>query len=122
MRQYISGAVPSEIIDAARIDGCGDFGIYHRIVVHIASPALGALGILTFMGNWNNLVGPLIILQDPKRFTLTVALRTLVGLRLTDHGALMAGTVLAVVPIVLAYLAGAKRFIAGITAGSLQGM
>jgi len=122
MRQYIAGAVPGELIDAARIDGCGDFGIYHRVVVHIASPALGALGILTFLGNWNNLVGPLIIMRDPASFTLTVALRTLVGLRLTDYGALMAGTVLSVVPILLGYLAGARRFIAGITAGSLQGI
>ncbi len=122
MRQYIQGAVPSELIDAARIDGSSDFGIYHRIVVHIASPALGALGILTFLGTWNNLVGPLIIMRAPKSFTLTVALRTLVGLRLTDYGALMAGTVLSVIPILVGYLAGARRFIAGITAGSLQGI
>ncbi len=122
MRQYIAGAVPSELIDAARIDGCSDFGIYHRIVVFIASPALGALGILTFLGNWNSLVGPLIIMRSPQSFTLTVALRTLVGLRLTDYGALMAGTVLSVLPILLGYLIGARRFIAGITAGSLQGI
>ncbi|MGQ9682413.1 MAG: carbohydrate ABC transporter permease, partial [Anaerolineae bacterium] len=119
MRQYIAGSVPSELIDAARIDGSSDFGIYHRIVVHIASPAMGALGILTFLGAWNNLVGPLIIFSDPKLFTITVALRTLVGLRLTDYGALMAGTTLAIIPILVIYLAGARRFIAGITAGSL---
>ena len=122
MRQYIAGAVPSELIDAARIDGCGDFGIYRRIVLYIASPALAALGILTFLGNWNNLVGPLIIMAEPSRFTLTVALRTLVGLRLTDYGALMAGTVGSVIPILVIYLAGARRFIAGIAAGSLQGV
>ena len=84
--------------------------------------ALAALGILTFLGNWNNLVGPLIIMQEPSRFTLTVALRTLVGLRLTDYGALMAGTVGSVIPILVIYLAGARRFIAGIAAGSLQGV
>ncbi len=122
MRQYIQGAVPSELIDAARIDGASDFGIFHRIVVHIASPALGALGILTFLSAWNNLVGPLIIMRSPQSFTLTVALRTLVGLRLTDYGALMAGTTLSVIPILVGYLLGARRFIAGITAGSLQGI
>lgn len=122
MRQYIAGGLPSELIDAARIDGCGDFGIYRRIVIHIASPALAALGILTFLSNWNSLVGPLIIMQEPSRFTLTVALRTLVGLRLTDYGALMAGTVGSVIPILLIYLTGARRFIAGIAAGSLQGV
>jgi len=122
MRQYTQGAVPNELIDAARIDGCGDFTMYSRIALPIISPALGALAILTFLGHWNNLVGPLIIMNDPMKFTLTVALRTLVGLRLTDYGALMAGTVGAVVPILIVYLAGARRFVAGIAAGSLQGV
>jgi len=122
MRQYIMGAVPSELLDAARIDGCSEFRIYRQIVLHLASPALAALGILTFLSNWNNLVGPLIIMRTPSHFTLTVALNTLVGLRLTDYGALMAGTVGAVVPILLVYLAGARRFIAGIAAGSLHGV
>jgi cellobiose transport system permease protein len=122
MRQYTHGAVPNELLDAARIDGCGDFTMYSRIALPIVSPALGALAILTFLGHWNNLVGPLIIMNDPEKFTLTVALRTLVGLRLTDYGALMAGTVGAVLPILVVYLVGARRFVAGIAAGSLQGV
>ena len=122
MRQFIMDAVPTELIDAARIDGAHDFGIYYRIVVPIISPALGALAILIFMGCWNNLISPMIILSTPEKFPLTVTLRTLVGIRLTDYGALMSGTFLSVLPIVVVFLMGAKRFISGITAGSIQGM
>jgi ABC-type glycerol-3-phosphate transport system permease component len=122
MRQFIMDAVPSELMDAARIDGANDFVIYYRIVVPIITPALGALAILTFMGAWNNLVSPMIIFSTPEKFPLTVALRTLVALRLTDYGALMAGTFLSVLPIIIVFLLGAKRFISGITAGSIQGM
>jgi cellobiose transport system permease protein len=122
MRQFILDAVPSELMDAARIDGAHDFVIYYRIVVPIISPALGALAILTFMGVWNNLVSPMIILTDPEKFPLTVTLKTLVAMRLTDYGALMAGTFLSVLPIIVVFLLGARRFISGITAGSIQGM
>jgi cellobiose transport system permease protein len=122
MRQYIMDAVPSELMDAARIDGAHDFAIYARIVLPIISPALGALAILTFMGAWNNLISPMIILTTPEKFPLTVTLKTLVAIRLTDYGALMAGTFLSVLPIIVVFLLGARRFISGITAGSIQGM
>jgi cellobiose transport system permease protein len=122
MRQFITDAVPSELMDAARIDGAQDFVIYYRIVVPIITPALGALAILTFMGAWNNLVSPMIIFSTPSNFPLTVVLKNLVGVRLTDYGALMAGTFLSVLPIIIVFLLGAKRFISGITAGSIQGM
>jgi ABC-type glycerol-3-phosphate transport system permease component len=122
MRQYIMDAVPSELMDAARIDGAHDFAIYYRIVVPIIAPALGALAILTFMGAWNNLISPMIIISTPEKFPLTVTLRTLVALRLTDYGALMSGTFLSVLPIIVVFLLGARRFISGITAGSIQGM
>jgi ABC-type glycerol-3-phosphate transport system permease component len=122
MRQFIMDAVPTELIDAARIDGAHDFSIYYRIVLPIISPALGALAILTFMGSWNNLISPMIILTTPEKFPLTVTLKTLVAIRLTDYGALMAGTFLSVLPIIVVFLLGARRFISGITAGSIQGM
>jgi multiple sugar transport system permease protein len=122
MRQFISDAVPSELMDAARIDGAHDFTVYYRIVVPIITPALGALAILNFMGSWNNLISPMIIFSSPEKFPLTITLKTLVALRLTDYGALMAGTFLSVLPIVIVFLLGARRFISGITAGSIQGM
>lgn len=122
MRQYIMGAVPSELMDAAKIDGAGDFVIYYSIVIPIITPALGAMAILTFMGAWNSLVGPMIIFTTPEKFPLTLTLKTLVEFRLTDYGALMAGAFLSVIPIIVVFLMGAKRFISGITAGSIQGM
>jgi ABC-type glycerol-3-phosphate transport system permease component len=122
MRQFILDAVPSELMDAARIDGAHDFAIYYRIVIPIIAPALGALAILTFMGSWNNLISPMIIFSSPDKFPLTVTLKTLVAIRLTDYGALMAGTFLSVLPIIIVFLLGARKFISGITAGSIQGM
>jgi|WetSurMetagenome_2_1015567.scaffolds.fasta_scaffold113856_2 ABC-type glycerol-3-phosphate transport system permease component len=122
MRQFITDAVPSELLDAARIDGAHDFNVYLRIVIPIISPALGALAILTFMAAWNNLISPMIIFSTPSKFPLTIVLRTLVSLRLTDYGALMAGAFLSVLPIIIVFLLGARRFISGITAGSIQGM
>jgi len=122
MRQYIIGAVPSELMDAARIDGADDFTIYLEIVVPIITPALSAMAILIFMGAWNNLVGPMIIFTTPEKFPLTVTLKSLVAMRLTFYGELMAGAFLSVIPIIVVFLLGARRFISGITAGSIQGM
>jgi ABC-type glycerol-3-phosphate transport system permease component len=123
MRQAVSQAIPDEIIDAARIDGCSAYGMYFRIVLPIIRPAMGALAIMTFMGSWNNFLGPLIILQSTENFTLPITLRTLLGTtgtRPTPWGALMAGTALAILPIIIIFAFSSKQFISGLTAGALK--
>ena len=106
MRQFIV-TIPSELMDAARIDGCSEFGIYYRIVLPIIKPALGALTIYSFLGSWNGYLWPLIILRDEAKYTLPIGLANLVGIYRQDYGMLMAGTLLSLMPIVILFLANA---------------
>ena len=119
MRQFIV-TIPSELLDAARIDGCSEFGIYYRIVLPIIKPALGALTIYSFLGSWNGYLWPLIILRDEVKYTLPIGLANLVGTYRQDYGMLMAGTLLSLMPIVILFLAMQREFVQGITLGSVK--
>jgi multiple sugar transport system permease protein len=121
MRQYIASAVPPELFDAARMDGCGEFGAFWRIALPLAAPAAGALAITTFIGGWNAFLGPLIVMTDPDMYTYAVALATLRGVHGTDVGALLVGSSIATIPMLLITVVGARRLIDGLTAGSLSG-
>ena len=119
MRQFIV-TIPSELLDAARIDGCSEFGIYYRIVLPIIKPALGALTIYAFLGSWNGYLWPLIILRDEAKYTLPIGLANLVGIYRQDYGMLMAGTLLSLMPIVILFLAMQREFVQGITLGGVK--
>ena len=119
MRQFIV-TIPSELLDAARIDGCSEFAIYYRIVLPIIKPALGALTIYSFLGSWNGYLWPLIILRDEAKYTLPIGLANLVGIYRQDYGMLMAGTLLSLMPIVILFLAMQREFVQGITLGSVK--
>jgi len=119
MRQFIV-TIPSELLDAARIDGCSEFGIYYRIVLPIIKPALGALTIYSFLSSWNGYLWPLIILRDEAKYTLPIGLANLVGIYRQDYGMLMAGTLLSLLPIVILFLAMQREFVQGITLGSVK--
>ena len=119
MRQFIV-TIPSELLDAARIDGCSEFGIYYRVVLPIIKPALGALTIYSFLGSWNGYLWPLIILRDEVKYTLPIGLANLVGTYRQDYGMLMAGTLLSLMPIVILFLAMQREFVQGITLGSVK--
>ena len=119
MRQFIV-TIPSELLDAARIDGCSEFGIYYRVVLPIIKPALGALTIYSFLGSWNGYLWPLIILRDEAKYTLPIGLANLVGVYRQDYGMLMAGTLLSLMPIVILFLAMQREFVQGITLGSVK--
>lgn len=123
MRQYISSNVPAELLDAARIDGCHEFTIFFRVVAPLLSPAFGALGIMTFMGSWNNFFYPMIVLKKPEVLTLPLALQFLRGdpYRGGDYGVLMFGTAAVMLPILIVFWAASRRFISGLTAGALKG-
>lgn len=120
MRQYMSSSVPDDLVSAARIDGCSEFGIYWRIALPIARPALAALGIMQLIGSWNNLMWAFIVLRTPEMFTLPVVIFLLNGEIRTPYGMLMAGGLLTTLPLVLAFLFFQKQFIAGITAGAVK--
>jgi len=121
MRQYIGSAIPKELVEAARIDGCTEFGIFRRIIVPLTGPAMATLGLVTFIGSWNSFVGPLIIFRSAETRTAPLALRTLQALVNTDWGALMFGVMLAVVPLLIVFFFSSRQLIAGLTAGSVKG-
>jgi len=120
MRQYIRAAVPRDLVDAARLDGCSEFGIFWRVVLPLSVPALGTLGLITFIGAWNNFVGPLVVLSDPERYTLPLALRSLQATGQTPWGAVCAGAALAVVPLMLMFVLASRRLIEGLSAGAVK--
>jgi multiple sugar transport system permease protein len=121
MRQYIASAVPRDLMDAARIDGASEFRIYWNIVVPIIKPGLATLGMLTFIGQWNNFLGPLVVLSSRDNYTVPLALRTLQGQIQTDWGAVLLGTALAVIPLLVIFIFASRQVIEGLTAGSLKG-
>jgi multiple sugar transport system permease protein len=120
MRQYIGSAIPRDLVDAARIDGCGEFGIYLRIIVPLIGPALGTLGLVTFIGAWNNFLGPLIVMRDMEMFTVPLALRSLQGTGQTPWGAICAGSSIAVLPLLVMFVLASRRLIEGLTAGAVK--
>src|SRR5262245_934456 len=121
MRQYIGSAIPPALFDAARMDGCGEFSAFWRIALPLAAPAAGALAITTFIGGWNAFLGPLVVMTDPNMYTYAVALANLRGVHGTDTGALLVGSSIATVPMLLVTIVGSRRLIDGLTAGSFGG-
>ena len=120
MRQYIISAVPDELIDAAKVDGAGFFRQYWQIALPAIRPGLAFLGIYTFLAAWNDYIWPLIVLVDPDRITLQLALAQLNTAHGTDFSMVMAGTLLAVVPLVAVFMLFARNFIADATKGAVR--
>ena len=121
MRQYIGSAIPVELLDAARMDGCTEFGIFRRIVLPLLGPALGTLGLITFIASWNNFVSPLVVMRSVEQYTLPLALRSIQSPTNTEWGALMAGSAIAMLPLLIAFIFSARRLVAGLTAGAVRG-
>jgi multiple sugar transport system permease protein len=120
MRQFVSSSIPRELIEAARMDGCSELGIYWRIVLPLLKPALGTLGLITFIASWNNFIGPLIVMRSPDMYTLPLALRSLQSPVDTEWGALMAGSAIATLPLVILFVISSKQLISGLTVGAVK--
>ena len=121
MRQYIGSAVPRELVEAARMDGCGEFGIYWRVVLPLIGPALGTLGLISFIGSYNNFVGALLVMSDMEMFTAPLVLRSLQGTGQTPWGAISAGSAVTVLPLLVLFVFYSRRLIEGLTAGAVKG-
>lgn len=119
MRQYVL-TVPDSLIDSARIDGAGEWRIYWEIILPVVKPALGALTIFVFLGEWNNFLWPLIVLRDESKYTLTVGLASLLGSYQQQYGIVLAGSILAMVPVVLLFLFLQREFVSGLTLGAVK--
>ncbi|PJJ61870.1 carbohydrate ABC transporter permease [Compostimonas suwonensis] len=113
-------AFPTELIEAARLDGAGDFRIFYRIALPSIRPALAVVALLMFMFQWNSFLWPLLVLTDPQLYTAPVFLGTLVGLSQTDFGALLLGTSITTIPTLIFFLVFQKQFVSGILAGALK--
>ncbi len=120
IRQYAT-AIPDDLLDAARVDGAGELRIYRSIVLPVIGPILATLAIWTFLTTWNDFMWPLIVLSDESKYTLPVALANLAGEHVQDTELMMAGAVVTVVPVLLAFLALQRYYMRGIMAGSVKG-
>ncbi len=109
------------MIDAARIDGASEFGIYWRIGLPLVRGAISVLAVLVFLGSWNDYLWPLIVLRSSERFTYPVGLATLVGLYKIEYGMILAGAFLATLPIVFIFVAGRKHLLSNYTIGAIKG-
>ncbi|MDP2092957.1 MAG: carbohydrate ABC transporter permease [Hydrogenophaga sp.] len=120
MRQFVSTSIPRDLIEAARMDGCSEWGIYARIVVPLLKPAMGTLGLITFIASWNNFIGPLIVMRSPEMYTLPLALRSLQSPVNTEWGALMTGSAIATIPLIVLFMISSRQLISGLTAGAVK--
>ncbi|MFG3053403.1 carbohydrate ABC transporter permease [Kitasatospora sp. NPDC048239] len=121
MRQALDG-MPDELLDAARVDGAGELRVLWSVVVPVMRPVLAALAIFLFLGSWNQFVWPLIALRSPEMHTLPVALATLHGNEsTTDYGAILTGTALSTLPMMVLFLVLQRQFISGLLAGATKG-
>jgi len=120
LRQFFEG-IPKELEEAAAIDGANRFQIFYKIVLPLATPALATLGILTFLGSWNDFLWPLLILRDPKIQTLPPGLRTLQGSYNAEYGLMLAGAVVVAVPVLLLYIALQRYIVQSVASTGLKG-
>jgi multiple sugar transport system permease protein len=120
MRQFVISSIPKDLIEAARMDGCSEFGIFWRIVLPLLKPALGTLGLITFIASWNNFIGPLIVMRSPEMYTLPLALRSLQSPVDTEWGALMTGSAIATLPLVVLFVMSSRQLISGLTTGAVK--
>jgi len=119
MRQYLR-AIPDELLDAARIDGCDEFGVFWRIALPLALPGLATLIIFTFMDAWNGFLWPRLVTNSDAMFTLPVGLAQLQLKNTSNWTQIMAGTTLTALPMIVVFLLMQKQFIAGLTAGAVK--
>ncbi len=120
MRQYIQ-TLPSELEEAARVDGAGEFRIFWEIILPLCKPAVAALAIFTFVRFWNDFLWPLIVLNKAQNYTLTVGVANLQGEFMTDWGVIFSGAALAALPMIAFFLAFQKYFLEGVRMGAIKG-
>jgi len=120
LRQYFM-SIPMEMDDAARVDGASSFRIWWQIILPLSGPALATLAIFTFLGQWNSFLWPLIVTNSQEMWTLPVGLATFQSQYSVQWHLLMAGSVIAVLPILVIYIVGQKWFVRGITLAGMGG-
>jgi ABC-type glycerol-3-phosphate transport system permease component len=119
-RQAVMSGVPRELLEAARLDGCGEARMFFAVVMPLVKPMIVTFVMLTFLGVWNNFVTPQVVLQSEDKFPLSVAVAQLRGTYYQNYGLQMAGTVVSIVPVLILFLALQRSFVGGLTAGAVK--
>ncbi|MFC4911953.1 carbohydrate ABC transporter permease [Actinomadura gamaensis] len=119
MRQYAAQAVPDELVEAARVDGCTTFGVYWRVVLPALRPAAGVLGLFTFMQTWNDFMWPLAVL-NPENPTVQLSINNLANGHFDDYTLMFAGTSVAVLPLLVVFVVFGRQIIGGIMEGAVK--
>ena len=119
-QQYLSG-IPKDFLDAGRVDGCSEYGIYTRIMLPLMKPAFASMGIYEGMSSWNNFFWPMIVINQNNKITLPVGLQSLLSPYGNNYDILIAGSVFAILPILLLFALFQQYFIEGMTAGGVKG-
>ncbi len=120
LRQFFKG-IPADLADAARVDGCTEFGIYWRIMMPLAKPALATIAIFTFLGTWNDFIGPLLYIKSPNLFTVSIGLAAFRGVMRTRWDLLMAASTAMVLPAIILFFSAQRYFIQGAAISGLKG-
>jgi cellobiose transport system permease protein len=121
MTQFIRSAVPTEVLESAKMDGCSSVGVFFRIVIPFIYPAITTLSLLVFLWSWNNYLLPLIIVNKPELFTIPLGITSLGDAYRTDLAAQILGLTLGTLPVLVLFAIGSKSFVRGLTAGSVKG-
>ena len=119
-RQFLSG-IPTEMIEAARVDGCSEYGIFFRIIVPVMKPAYASMAVMTGMSAWNGLLWPMLVLSDMKKYTVPIGLNTLWSPYGNNYDLMITGSCFAIIPLLLLYLFAQKFLVEGMTAGAVKG-
>ena len=120
MRQFYMG-IPDSLCEAARIDGMSEFQIYKRIMLPLSKPALATLTIFTFVGIWNDYLGPTIYLKSEAKKTIQIGLQRFIGQYSSEYGLIMAGSVISLIPVLIVFLCLQKYFVEGIATSGVKG-
>lgn len=121
MIQFIEGALPMEIVESARIDGCRELSIFAKIVLPCIKPAITTLMLLVFLGSWNSYLYPLVFANKKELYTIPIFIKSLANMYRTDYGAQLVGLSLSIIPIVVLFICCSKSFIKGLTSGAVKG-
>lgn len=121
LRQYLMSSFPVELVQAARIDGASEIGIFHKIALPLMKPGLATMGIFTFVASWNNLIMPLMLINTESKYTLPMMVQLLkADIYQTEYGSIYLGIAMSILPLFLVYLAFSKFIIAGVALGGVK--
>jgi multiple sugar transport system permease protein len=120
LRQFFL-AIPHDLEDAARLDGCGHLGVLRHVILPLSKPALATLGTFTFLGTWNSFMWPLIVMNSTEKMPLTLGLYAFMGQYTADWNLMMAAAVMVMTPVVVVFLVGQRYFIEGIVLSGMKG-